>query len=98
MEECIVAEAAAQQLQTTPPSQPAGATHPTSASSSSSSAAAAPSKPSSKRIVRQKHTGEPAPIPTSREEVFAALDKLESGFPNTGGQSALGRDGRMDGE
>lgn len=92
VEECIVAEAAAQQLQTPPPPQPA--THAAAASSSSSTAAS--SKPSSKRIVRQKHTGEPAPIPTSREEVFAALDKLESGFPNTGGQSCAGA-GRMNG-
>lgn len=76
------------------PTVAAGAGRAASAAASSSSSAASSSAkpptggaPKPPRVQRSIRAPEVAPVPTTKEEVFAALDKLETGFPNTGGQT-----------
>lgn len=95
VEECIVAEAAQAQQTTTATAASnktaaaagagAGRAAAASAASSSSKPPVAPKAPRAQRSVRAP---EPVAVPTTREEVFAALDQLETGFPNTGGERA----------
>lgn len=90
VEEAIVAAAAAAGRTAPPtlhPASAAAAAAPARGASAQPASALPPSSSSSKsKSTRFVHTVEQPPLPQTREEVFAVLDRMELGFQKTGGQ------------